>query len=214
MKKSLFILSLLSLMICTTNTLYAWDSGCSSSGPYSSTTGHLCGERKAECNTSELFSALTGKPCNESQEVVSSSNNLSESSISKGTLWIAGSNNSFQITLANFTEGSTTLGIDYPSDLKPIGVTDLQCSGGICTDIQRFISADGTSRNAPSLSDNHLYEFTLKVFGEIYTVELAKEDEKTIFGNYSTQKKLSAPNLEEERTCGGYMGCASSPASA
>lgn len=45
------------------NVSLAWDSGCTAAGPFSSTTGQPCGERKVDCNAGDLFSSVTGQPC-------------------------------------------------------------------------------------------------------------------------------------------------------
>jgi len=63
----IFIFSLI-LLGFNTKSVSAYDSGCSSTGPYSTTTGQLCNTAvvATDCKVGDLFSSLTGQPCSTS----------------------------------------------------------------------------------------------------------------------------------------------------
>jgi hypothetical protein len=62
----LFILLLSFSFFVDTKPAHAWDSGCSSAGPYSKITGHLCSSNstfEVGCTATTIFNVITGKLC-------------------------------------------------------------------------------------------------------------------------------------------------------
>ena len=194
MKKYIFI-ALLLLFITNVNSVSAWDAGCSAAGPYSVTTGKLCGEKKLDCNEGDLYSVLTGKLCAspapdpEEQTNVDSPVGgptepapvVSAPSIQRGLLSISGSDNAFQVQLRAFTKDSTELAVTPSGDMKNSGEDSFECENNLCTSVKHF-TLNGKNGSVPDLPKNEtLYAFTIEAFGETFTISLPRNGRKIFF---------------------------------
>lgn len=83
MKKYIIVTFIFGLFTLFAGSVNAYDSGCTSEGPYSSTTGQLCvaSITSIECASGDLFSSLTGQPCNGS--ISSSDSSSVESALTR-----------------------------------------------------------------------------------------------------------------------------------
>jgi hypothetical protein len=157
--------------------------GCTATSAYSSTTGILCSMTAtlpAGCTSSLGFSPTTGASC---ATGVGSTLPAGCISISGFSITTGQACNNIITSIQQIQQNTQQIAQNTtpPAPTAPIKAPE---NKSLCNEDRWFIPLEGTHENSPELPDDgHLYEFTIKVFGETYKVSLHKEDEITIFDN-------------------------------